>query len=349
MSDPTTELRVREAVARATGADAGAEPVKRLAGHASARSYWRVGTWPRSHVVMVLPPNAKPEEVTKGGAPGEDPFVDVQRYLDRLGVRVPRIHSFEQDDPRGGLMVLEDLGDEMLETRLLAGDDPDPLYDHAVDVLARLRAAAEREPGGSLAFSRAFDRDLYRWELDHFREWLLEAFQGATLTPGEREVVERWFDRIAEALAAEPRGFTHRDYQSRNIMILPGGAQAVIDFQDALLGPRQYDLVALLRDSYVDLGAARVDRLVRLYVERLAAHGGPKLEVEPFRATFDLLTVQRKLKDAGRFVFIDRVKKNPGFLVSIPASLKYVREALERRTDLGELRDVLSRHVPALR
>jgi aminoglycoside/choline kinase family phosphotransferase len=246
-------------------------------------------------------------------------------------------------------MVLEDLGDEMLETRLAAGDEPDPLYDRAVDVLARLRAEAERRPGGSVAFSRAFDRDLYRWELDHFREWLLEAWKGATLTPGERELVDRWFDRISETLDAEPKGFTHRDYQSRNIMVLPGGDQAVIDFQDALLGPRQYDLVALLRDSYVDLGVERVDRLVRLYVERLAAHGGPRLEVEPFRATFDLLTVQRKLKDAGRFVFIDRVKKNPGFLVSIPASLKYVREAFARRPDLAELQDVLARHVPELR
>ncbi|HET7754165.1 MAG TPA: phosphotransferase [Anaeromyxobacteraceae bacterium] len=349
MSDPTTERRVRDAVSRATGRDASSEPVRRLAGHASARSYWRVGTWPRSLVVMVLPPDSKPEEVTKGAAPAVDPFVDVQRYLERLGVRVPRIHAFEQGDPRGALMVLEDLGDEMLETRLVAGEDPDPLYDRAVDVLARLRADAERQPGGTVAFSRAFDRDLYRWELDHFREWLLEAWKGASLGAGEREVADRWFDRVAEALDAEPKGFTHRDYQSRNIMVLPGGEQAVIDFQDALLGPRQYDLVALLRDSYVDLGLERVDRLVRLYVERLAAHGGPRLDPDAFRATFDLLTVQRKLKDAGRFVFIDRVKKNSGFLVSIPASLKYVKEAFARRPDLAELQDVLARHVPELR
>ena len=58
--------------------------------------------------------------------------------------------------------------------------------------------------------------------------------------------------------------------------------------------------------------------------------------------------MQRKLKDAGRFVFIDRVKKNPGFLVSIPASLRYVRDAFARRPDLAELRGVLARHVPEL-
>ncbi len=343
-----TEARVRGAVARATGRDAAGDPVRRLAGHASMRSYWRVGTPPASCVVMVLPADARPEEVTKGGAPAVNPFVDVQRYLRALGVRVPEILAFFEDDPRGGLMVLEDLGDEMLETRLLAGDDRAVLYDAAIDQLARLRARAEREPGGCVAFTRSFDRELYRWELDHFREWLLEAWKGAALPPGERAVVDREFDRIAAQLEAEPKGFTHRDYQSRNLMILPGGAQAVIDFQDALLGPRQYDLVALLRDSYVELPPELVERLLRRYLDRLAAEGGPRLDYAPFRAVFDLLTVQRKLKDAGRFVFIDRVKKNPGFLVSIPASLRYVRAAFARRPDLQELQAILAKYVPEL-
>jgi len=342
-----TRARVREAVSRASGRDASDLPLKRLAGHASLRSYWRVGTPPESWVVMVLPPDARPEEATKGGPPGENPFVDVHRYLARLGVRVPALHAFLEAD---GLMVLEDLGDETLEARLLAGDAAEPLYGAAVDRLARLRARAEREPDAScVAFRRRFDRDLYRWELDHFREWLLEAWKGRALGPEEREVVDRHFDAISAALESEPPGFTHRDYQSRNLMVLPGGDQAVIDFQDALLGPRQYDLVALLRDSYVELPADLVERMVRRYLSRLEAEGGPRLAPDPFRAVFDLLTVQRKLKDAGRFVFIDRVKGNPGFLPSIPASLRYVRDALSRRPDLAELREVLARHVPELR
>jgi aminoglycoside/choline kinase family phosphotransferase len=160
--------------------------------------------------------------------------------------------------------------------------------------------------------------------------------------------VDRAFEGIAAALDAEPKGFTHRDYQSRNLMVLPSGEQAVIDFQDALLGPRQYDLVALLRDSYVELPPDLVDRMIRRYLEKLALAGGPRLAYAPFRAVFDLLTVQRKLKDAGRFVFIDRVKRNPGFLPSIPASLRYVRDALARRPELAELQGLLARHVPEL-
>ena len=323
----------------------GALPVRRLAGHASMRSYWRVGVPPASLVVMVMPPGAGPEEVTKGGRPAADPFVDVQRYLASIGVRVPAIRAFEEAE---GLMVLEDLGDDMLETRLLAGDDRAALYQAAVDQLARLRAAAEARPTGCLAFTRAFDEDLYRWELHHFREWLLEAWKGARLGEAEQAELGEWFDRISASLAAEPRGFTHRDYQSRNLMVLPGGAQAVIDFQDALLGPRQYDLVALLRDSYVELPQPFIEAMLRRYLTRLAEAGGPALEYGPFRETFDLLTVQRKLKDAGRFVFIDRVRKNPGFLVSIPSSLKYVREAFQRRPDLAPLQALLARHVPEL-
>jgi aminoglycoside/choline kinase family phosphotransferase len=346
MNDPQTEARVRDAVGRVTGRDASGEPVLRLAGHASLRSYWRVGRPPASRVVMVMPPDARPEEVTKGSAPAVNPFVDVQRYLSALGVRVPRIDAFLEPE---GLMVLEDLGDEMLETRLLAGDPPAPHYERAIDQLARLRCRAEASPGGCVAFGRSFDRDLYRWELEHFVEWGLVAWKGKTPTAPERAVLDHEFDRIARALEAEPKGFTHRDYQSRNLMVLPGGDQAVIDFQDALLGPRQYDLVALLRDSYVELSPALVDALLRRYLDRLAAEGGPRLDPASFRETFDLLTVQRKLKDAGRFVFIDRVKKNPGFLPSIPASLRYVREALLRRPDLGDLHEVLARHVPELR
>jgi aminoglycoside/choline kinase family phosphotransferase len=356
MSEKPTESRVREAVSKLAGKAALSLPVKRLAGHASMRSYWRLGPAPDSEnrgaagpcwVVMVMPSDAKPEEVTKGGIPTELPFVNVQRYLKGIGVRVPEILDWDEAE---GLMVLEDLGDDMLETRLLAGDSREELYGRAIDALARMRAAAEKKPDPRcIAFTRRFDRDLYHWELMHFVEWGLEAWKERKLSPAEGPVVLRHFETISRALEAEEMGLTHRDYQSRNIMILPGGAQVVIDFQDALLGPRQYDLVALLRDSYVVLDQPFIDKMLRRYLETFAQAGGPRLDFEPFRKLFDLLTVQRKLKDAGRFVFIDRVRKNPNFLVSIPASLQYLREAFDRRPDLAELREILAGHVPELR
>jgi aminoglycoside/choline kinase family phosphotransferase len=132
-------------------------------------------------------------------------------------------------------------------------------------------------------------------------------------------------------------------------MVLPDGDQVVIDFQDALQGPRQYDLVALLRDSYVELDRPLIDEMLARYLKQFQAEGGPRLDAKEFVGFFDLLTVQRKLKDAGRFVFIDQVKKNPSFLVHIPSSLRYVRDALHRRPELGEVRKILEKHVPELR
>jgi len=336
---------LRHHVGKALGRPVPNAAIKKLKGDASNRSYYRVGTPPESWVVMVMPPDAtkKSEEATKGDAPTELPFVNVHRYLDRLKVRVPSILRY--DEP-AGMMVLEDLGDVTFEMALEGGKRREELYTRAVELLARLRARAEREKDPScLAFTRAFDEDLYDWELHHFREWGLEVWSGKKPTAAERSELDAHFRQIARRLAEEPRGFTHRDYQSRNIMV-KGGDLVVIDFQDALLGPRQYDLVALLRDSYVELDWAFVDRMLDLYLAAFQRETGEKTDPAPFKGFFDLLTVQRKLKDAGRFEYINRVKGNPGFLVSIPASLRYVQSALGRRGELSAMREIIARYVP---
>ncbi|HEY8199880.1 MAG TPA: phosphotransferase [Actinomycetota bacterium] len=346
MDDEVSQERLFELVRRATGQEPDGRPVTRLAGHASLRTYWRVGEpGAGSVVVMVLPQAAQPEEIGKGGTSGPAPFVDVQAYLQRIGVRVPEVYGWSQEE---GWVVLEDLGDEMMVDRLDAGSPAEPLYAAATTQLARMRVAAERGPDPAcVAFSRAFDGDLYRWELGHFVEWGLEA-RGVELTGAERGVVGRQFEAIVGRLTSEPRGFTHRDFQSRNLMVLRDGSLAVIDFQDALLGPREYDLVSLLRDSYVQLDQGFIDRMIRRYIAEVAALGGPAPAFDRCREVFDLLTVQRKLKDAGRFIYIDRVKGNPSFLPFVPRALARVREAFERQPDLADLREVLVRHVPEL-
>ena len=315
-----------------------------LAGGASVRRYHRVhldgGKWP-SVMVMELGDNPlKSEEAAKGAAPTELPFINVQRYLARAGAPVPTIFRF---DAERGFLYLEDLGDITFESRVAdAGDDVRARYYRAaIDQLVALqRFAADHPDPDCVAFSRGFDYDLLKWELDHFREYGLEA-QGKELTASEREAVEKIFARIAEELAAEPRGFVHRDYQSRNLMVqdVDGAPRLrIIDFQDALLGTRAYDLVGLLRDSYVALSPSLLDALVAHFVDKAT------IDAARFQRLFDLQVVQRKLKDAGRFVFIDRVKKNPSFLVHIPNSLDYVARSLSRLPELATLREILSRH-----
>jgi hypothetical protein len=341
------EAALRAQVGQATGRPVPTAPVKKLKGDASNRSYYRVGEPPESWVVMVMPPDAtkKSEEATKGEPPKELPFINVHRYLEKLGIRVPRILRY--DEP-AGMMVLEDLSDVTFEAALEGGKHRDALYGRAVELLAQLRARAERNVDPEcLAFTRAFDEDLYDWELHHFREWGLEAWSGKKPTDAERAELDRTFREISRTLAAAPRGFTHRDYQSRNIM-MKEGELVVIDFQDALQGPRQYDLVALLRDSYVELDRQFVDKMLDRYIEAFRDASGERIDPGPFKDFFDLLTIQRKLKDAGRFEFINRVKGNPGFLVSIPASLRYVKTAFGLRPELRKLQDLIARYVPEL-
>ena len=340
------EPALRTQVEAATGRPCPEAPVLKLKGDASNRSYYRVGTSPSSWVLMVMPPDAakRSEEATKGEAPKELPFVNVHRYLERLGVRVPRILRY--DEP-AGMMVLEDLTDQTFEQALRTGSRTE-LYTRAVQLLAKLRAGAERAPDPAcLAFTRAFDEDLYDWELHHFREWGLECWSGKKPTDAERSELDASFRRIARELAAAPRGFTHRDYQSRNLMV-KDGELVVIDFQDALQGPRQYDLVALLRDSYVELDRPFVEAMLGEYISAFEKETGERIEPKSFLSFFDLLTVQRKLKDAGRFEFINRVKGNPGFLVSIPASLRYVKAALDAQPRLADLRRLVAKYVPEL-
>jgi N-acetylmuramate 1-kinase len=314
-----------------------------LPGGASIRRYHRItldGGKLATVMVMELGDNPlKSEEAAKGGASTELPFINVQRYLAKAGASVPAIYRY---DVERGLLYLEDLGDITFESRVLDAEDDvrGRYYRQAIDQLAALQRYAGAHPDPEcVAFSRGFDFDLLKWELDHFREYGLEA-QNLAPSASEGEELERIFRGIAEELAAEPRGFVHRDYQSRNLMVqdVDGTPHLrIIDFQDALLGTRAYDLVGLLRDSYVALAPALLDELVGYFTERSSLDGAR------FERLFDLQVVQRKLKDAGRFVFIDRVKKNPSFLVHIPNSLTYVARSLSRLPELATLREILSR------
>src|SRR5512140_452383 len=157
------EPQLQAAYTSATGQPAGR--VERLPGGAGNRIYWRVhGVTGDPAVVMELP------------------FLNVHRYIERIGVRVPRLLL---DAHRDGFLVIEDLTDRTLERALLEGADRRKLYSDAIDQLARLRAHAERNPDPScLAWTRAFDYDLYHWEFEHFIEYGLLG-RGAKPTEAE--------------------------------------------------------------------------------------------------------------------------------------------------------------------
>jgi aminoglycoside/choline kinase family phosphotransferase len=186
---------------------------------------------------------------------------------------------------------------------------------------------------------RAFDEALYRGELGHFWEWAVVA---RGIDRSGRADFERACELLVPALCALPRGFCHRDYQSRNLMVVsePSGelGLAWIDFQDALLGPRAYDLVALLCDSYQPFRRAFVEERLDDYASE---RGLSALERQALGREFDLIAVQRKLKDAGRFVFLERERKDPSFLPFVAPTLAMVERMLERLSDVPELASLL--------
>ena len=147
-----------------------------------------------------------------------------------------------------------------------------------------------------------------------------------------------------QELAAEPRVLCHRDYHSRNLM-LHEGQLFIIDFQDARMGPDTYDLVSLLRDSYVDLPEQTVDELIAYFLALKGESGAQR----DFRQRFDLMALQRNLKALGTFGYQTTARRNPVYIQYIPRTLRYVRYNLDRLTEFGRMRDVLAELVEEFR
>jgi aminoglycoside/choline kinase family phosphotransferase len=336
MTQSTDPLLSLERWARRCAGHTGRFEVVPMPGGASLRRFFRVGLGGQSAVAIYVPDALQSEEVTQTGARAVRwPFLEVRDLLASRGIRVPRLVGEACAD---GWMVVEDLGDDTLASYLLRHPEQrERLYQRAVHDLARAQEVLSSLPEGCIVGVRAFDYSLLHWEIQHFREWALEA-RGLELAPEERAVFDRAAHELASIIAAWPRGFVHRDYQSRNLMVLErveAEPELVwIDFQDALLGPRVYDLVALLNDSYQNFDGDFIERRLD---EFAACFGWNAADRRALGLEFDLVTVQRKLKDAGRFVFIDRAKNNPSYLGFVEPTVAKVRASLARLVDYPAL------------
>jgi len=331
-----------------------------LAGDASNRRYYRLhfSGAPVSSLILMQLADAegfKASEEAVSGAGGEItelPFLNVLKHLQAVGVSVPQIYFF---DELAGLLYLEDFGDVTLAQACqgASAETIARLYRQAIDVLVRIHVhASVPSPSSCLAFSRSFDVPLYVWEFEHFLEYGIIARQGKPMCSEDALPIQEEFHKIAEWLASQPMVFTHRDFHSRNLMV-DGNRLGVIDFQDALMGPVTYDVASLLRDSYIALDEALIDGLLGYYCEQMCQALPPSQhsvmyldDPEMFRRLFDFTSIQRNLKAAGRFVYIDRVKGNTNFLASIPRTLQNVHANLTKYPQLHRLLRHLSPYVP---
>ena len=337
--DPHLDARIVRYLDRRSREGLRVGSVEMLAGDASTRRYYRVwwseGADEKSSVLALLPQPFEPDE---------EPFLNVARLFDRLSVRVPALRDVAGAE---GILLLEDCGDELLQTLAehASRESLGALYGKALAILARIQSrGAELQSSGSgfLPYGIAFDEEKLSWELEYFRRHFLEGFRGASLTSGEKESLQESFSRLAGEIARLPRVLCHRDYHSRNLMVVDDEI-VVLDFQDARMGPVSYDLVSLLRDSYVSLDSAFEQEMVARF-SRLATHVSP----QRLQDELDLVALQRNLKALGTFGYQCTVRQKGIYEQYVPRTLELVRANLSRNPRWDDLRAVLAARVPEL-
>jgi N-acetylmuramate 1-kinase len=307
-----------------------------LTGDASDRRYFRVLAPDTPSIVLALYSAAFDVRSL--------PFVNVASLLAKMPVPIPEVLGHADDL---GVLALQDLGDVTLQAHLGAASPAEhaALYRQAVALIAALqRRGGELASPEYLPYGIAFDVEKLSWELDFFTKHFLEAYRGVTLSADQRDALRGEFAGLVHDLASEPRVLCHRDYHSRNLM-LHETQLYIIDFQDARLGPDTYDLVSLLRDSYVDLPEQTVDDLIAYF---LALKGQTGNERE-FRHRFDLMALQRNLKALGTFGYQTTARRNPVYIQYIPRTLKYVRDNLAQQPRLARMRELLATYVEEFR
>lgn len=331
-------------------------------GQASARQYFRIknskakpgakGARATSWIVMKLPEGfASPaEEITKvdNAAPQELPFLNIQRYLKSLELPVPEVLAW---DEKSGCVLLQDLGDRCLENAVANATAEFKLfyYKKVIDLLIELQDKTQKnQTQDCTAYHRRFDADLLQWEFNHFLEYGIADRKNIGLSDEIKTQFTGLTSPITNAIAAMPQGFTHRDFQSRNIMF-KDYTFSLIDFQDALIGPVVYDLVALLRDSYINIAENELNTLLDYYVAKLPDSHPYFGKKDQLKQDFHLVTLQRKLKDTGRFQYINTVKGNSRFLEHVPQSLAYVKNAFSHLPAHQQLHAFIAEFIEELR
>lgn len=253
-----------------------------LAGDASNRRYLRLRHPATGETAVLM--DAPPEK-------GEDvrPFIAIADYLTGLGLSAPRILA---SDPQHGFLILEDLGDALFAKVIPRFPEmEEPLYAAATDLLAELHRHAP--PPGLRPYGPSVMADMAALAFD----WYLT---GATGT--QSPLRERFHATLQDTLAkhAVPAEvLIQRDYHAENLLWLPerrGIARVgLLDFQDAMIGHRAYDLVSVLQDARRDVPRAVEAAMIARYI---AATG---VWAEDFETAYHVLGAQRNLRILGVF------------------------------------------------
>lgn len=286
---------------------------------ASFRRYFRVDTKNGGTLIVM---DAPPEQ--------EDvrPFLHVSNLFQQVGVSVPDVLAQDREQ---GFLLLSDLGSTMYLDQL-NNDTAHTLYTDAIDALLEIQMHSEPD------VLPEYDRDLLLRELMLLPEWYFEKHLGITLTQSQTATLMKVFDQLLANNLAQPQVYVHRDYHSRNLMVIENGNPGILDFQDAVYGPITYDLVSLLRDAYIQWEEEAVIDWVVRYWESARKIGLPvNPDIDGFYRDFEWMGLQRHLKILGIFARLAHRDNKTAYLEHLPLVLEYTRKTAQRYTELAPL------------
>ncbi len=301
-----------------------------LAGDASNRKYYRIVHAEDSWVLMKWEP-FNPEEY---------PFLSVLQHFSQNGVQVPKVVGMS---PEEGLVLLEDLGDLTLERRFWENQNQETVtffYRMALDEIIKIHGQATQNKSNCTAFKIQFDTEKLLWELNYGKDNLILGVLKADLSSKVHEELQKIFLNICETLHKEPKVICHRDYHSRNLMI-KRDKMFVIDFQDARMGPVQYDLVSLFKDSYVDLQDETVQQLMNYYLDKSKDFLPNNFSKEHFDKIYEIQSLQRCFKACGSFASFYHQRGDKRYLKYLSPTLKRVFKCLNQFPQYRLFSDIL--------
>lgn len=286
-----------------------------ITGDASFRNYLRLNCDDTSYIVMDAPPDK--ESIL--------PFLDIARRLTIKNIHAPQVHAYEA---QLGFILLEDFGDKQL-LNVLTTVNADIYYESAMQILLSMQTCTTLEPSLPL-FNQAFMLQ----ELQLFQTWFLQQYLQLSLTQAQQQLLTDSFAWLVNEIANQPQVFIHRDYHSRNLMVIsPGNLDmGVLDFQDAMIGPITYDLVSLLKDCYIQWPQERIRQWLSYFYNHL--QNTQHLSFTAFTRAFDLCGLQRHLKVLGIFSRLYIRDDKPTYLQNLPRIFNYINDCFENHNML---------------
>lgn len=314
--------------------------IEPLAGDASFRRYARIYTQSldsaqaqsqaNTFMLMDAPPDKEDSQ----------PFVEIANWLDQHQVRVPHIIA---KDLQQGFILLEDFGDTLL-SQVLTPETVDQYYQQAMDQLLQLQAIPVNDTP-----LPPYSHDKLMQEMSLFDDWFIRQYLNINLTAAEQQLLTDTYTLLANTALAQPQVVVHRDYHSRNLMLLSQqNTLGIIDFQDALIGAYTYDLISILRDAYVRWSPAQVKQWMQYFWQHLPASQTTDKTLTDFAREFDFMAAQRHLKVLGIFIRLNLRDGKTGYMKDLPLVLHYLYQETRDYPELAAFNAFLQqRIVPA--